>query len=365
MRPIRCSIAALILIAAAGAKPIAAATLRVPADHPSIAAGLDAAASGDTVLVACGIYHVHDLQLPNVITLMSEAGDPDCVVIDDLGESVFYVMWMEGNSPEALVRGITFRGGSSSTYRGAFYCNEAQPRFERCRFTGSPGNGFYCLSTYGCGRPDFLDCEFTDNAANGFVAEGIEFVQTRPTFTDCRFSGNGGHGLVLNACSPDLVGCEIADNAGRGIQAALSHLWARDCTIAGNGGGLYSTGGSPWFETCRFLDNVAAQGGGAYCDAGYMLYLPRFLACVFSGNDADQGAAIYCLGGDWTACIAGQGGQDGNLFLDPQFCGVAGSGNYLLQADSPCAPLGIGAPPVGCEISAAATASWSRIKSLY
>ena len=36
--------------------PLAASTLRVPSQYPSIQAGLDAAASGDTVLVAPGRY---------------------------------------------------------------------------------------------------------------------------------------------------------------------------------------------------------------------------------------------------------------------------------------------------------------------
>ena len=49
-----------ILIAAALAcflpQALCAATLRVPADYPTIQAAVDAAASGDTVLVADGAY---------------------------------------------------------------------------------------------------------------------------------------------------------------------------------------------------------------------------------------------------------------------------------------------------------------------
>ena len=59
---------------------------------------------------------------------------------------------------------------------------------------------------------------------------------------------------------------------------------------------------------------------------------------------------------------------------DPAFCGVSGSGDYFLQADSPCAPgndpLGIGCGligplPVGCGTVATEQHTWGAIKSLY
>lgn len=70
-----------------------------------------------------------------------------------------------------------------------------------------------------------------------------------------------------------------------------------------------------------------------------------------------------------------------NFSLDPKFCGVAGSGNFYLQADSPCAPgnhpLGydcgfapgstplIGPLPVACGTVATEEKTWGAIKSLY
>jgi len=69
-------------------------------------------------------------------------------------------------------------------------------------------------------------------------------------------------------------------------------------------------------------------------------------------------------------------GTNGNIAVDPQFCGVEPqvSGNYFLQSDSPCAPgqhpdgypCGqIGRLPVGCEDTSVERASWGRIKSIY
>jgi len=73
------------------------------------------------------------------------------------------------------------------------------------------------------------------------------------------------------------------------------------------------------------------------------------------------------------AC-ADQTGVGGNFSADPQFCGNIGTGNYMLQSDSPCAPQGhpdgadcglIGARAVGCGTVATKNATWGAVKGLY
>ena len=64
----------------------------------------------------------------------------------------------------------------------------------------------------------------------------------------------------------------------------------------------------------------------------------------------------------------------GSFSLNPQFCGKAGTENFFLQADSPCAPgnnpIGIpcglvGPLPVGCGTVATKEKTWGAIKALY
>lgn len=64
---------------------------------------------------------------------------------------------------------------------------------------------------------------------------------------------------------------------------------------------------------------------------------------------------------------------DLNFFLDPQFCGVPGSGNYYLKSTSPClpennpygAPLSIGPLGIGCGAVSIETTTWGAIKAMY
>lgn len=60
---------------------VAQTTIRVPADQPTIQGGIDAAAPGDTVLVAPGTYVERVDFLGKAITVTSEAG-PAATVID-------------------------------------------------------------------------------------------------------------------------------------------------------------------------------------------------------------------------------------------------------------------------------------------
>ena len=60
----------------------AARTWYVPYDTQTIAAGLAAAAVGDTVEVAIGSYYEYNLEMKSGVTIRSETGQPDCVKLD-------------------------------------------------------------------------------------------------------------------------------------------------------------------------------------------------------------------------------------------------------------------------------------------
>ncbi len=95
-----------------------AATIRVPADQPTIQAGIDAAVDGDTVLLADGTYRGEGnrgvLFHGKAVTLRSENGPETCIVDGEFAEewfedNVFYFRENEGRN--TVVDGLTITGG--------------------------------------------------------------------------------------------------------------------------------------------------------------------------------------------------------------------------------------------------------------
>ena len=86
-----------------------ATTIDVPADQPTIRAGIDAALAGDTVRVACGIYYEHDIVMKSGVWLRGRNGDPACVTIaaQRLGRAI----QCSNVDAAARIEGFTITGG--------------------------------------------------------------------------------------------------------------------------------------------------------------------------------------------------------------------------------------------------------------
>ena len=80
-------------------------------DAPTIQAGVDSAAAGDTILVACGTYYEHDIEVTSGRKLISETGEPDCVTID--AQEQGRVLYTQGTSDSTtLIKGFTIMNPS-------------------------------------------------------------------------------------------------------------------------------------------------------------------------------------------------------------------------------------------------------------
>jgi len=99
--------------------PVFAATLGVPGTYSTIQAAINAASSGDTVLVSAGTY-VEALTLADGVTLRS-VSDASSTILDgtDLGDSI---VEMASNS---TIDGFTLQNGTTGTlYLGAVAGNQ-------------------------------------------------------------------------------------------------------------------------------------------------------------------------------------------------------------------------------------------------
>src|SRR5438874_68412 len=102
--------AALMLALASGAN--AGSVLHVPADRATIQAGIDAASSGDTVLVAPGQYTENINFHGKAITVLSEQGAG--VTIIDGGALDTVATFASGEGPSSVLSGFTLQNGRAS-----------------------------------------------------------------------------------------------------------------------------------------------------------------------------------------------------------------------------------------------------------
>jgi hypothetical protein len=101
--------------------PAAAVTWNVPSQAPTIQAGVDSAAVGDTVLVACGTYNEKDIVLTSGIILRSATGQADCVTVDMSGMGSGRIFYAEELEPAPTIEGFTLTGGNGGWGGGAIY----------------------------------------------------------------------------------------------------------------------------------------------------------------------------------------------------------------------------------------------------
>jgi len=261
------------------------------AEHPfdAVQEAIDAAVSGDTVLILAGTYKGdgnRDLDLRGkAITVRSaEPNDPSLVIIDcdataDDPHRGFYFHSYE--TPGSVLEGLTVTGGYHDQ-GGGIYCSDcARPTVTNCVFAENRallGGGMFIDSS-----PTLTNCEFSDNSADGgggLYNDG-DASECNPVLTDCTFSGNRAThngGAVYNLgrrAKPTLRSCEFIGNS-----------------VSGGGGGAIrnNISGSPTLINCLFAGNSAATSGGAIRNSNSGN--TKLTNCTFSANSASNGTAF-------------------------------------------------------------------------
>jgi len=283
-------------------------------DAPTIKAAIDSAAANDTVLVAPGTYTQRVIiVVKDSLTVMSEEGAEKTIL-------------------HTSSSGIMSTGGTSLTIKGFM--------FEGCT------NGALDAMELLRGNDDIL------------IEENI-------------FRSNQGTAISVTSIFPDMIN-----------RSSMSpYMVIRNNLIYSNGGGIHI---AQWAGVVEIYQNTIshnAPGQGIAAVDGWdcsnsihhniisynEIGVDGFCASDFECND---------IFGNDSNIDPPPFGTNGNIAVDPQFCGVEPqvSGNYFLQSDSPCAPgkhpdeypCGlIGARPVGCQDTAVERTSWGRIKSIY
>ncbi|MBM3314361.1 hypothetical protein FJY71_00770 [candidate division WOR-3 bacterium] len=286
---------ALVLLAAAAAT---AAVIRVPSQQPTIQAGLNAALSGDTVLVAAGTYY-EQLTWPGVdgIQLLSEAG-AESTAIDGAGSGRVVTMTALDYTGATKLCGFTLAHGRILNYPGN-------------------GAGLWCR-----GAPELCHNRIVNNRMDCFGYGGGAFAEGAPLFHDNLVAwdsivNEGGGGWRYGAgvfCSGSGVFYQnvFFEN---GAMGGAGGFWY--------GGGIYLAGGTPLVFSNLFLCNRMgtttggiAYGAGIYVDSAQAYIVNN----TFAGNVCST--AIACGAGvfvqhNWTSVIWN------NIFAENACQGIA------------------------------------------
>lgn len=288
----------------AASRTVTADVLHVPDEYPTIQAGINAAVSGDTVLVSDGRYTgVENRNLDfggRLITVVSENGSKACVIDCEFAGRGF--TFQSGESADAVIEGFAIINGL-----GGVVCANSSPTIRDCVITGhiaDYGAGIDCFN----GSPTIVGCTIENNTAL-FVAGGINCnTGSSPTIMDSSISYNSAPlaagGISCNNDSdPMIVRCTISHNDTGGSAGGIasgegSSPTIDDCLIAHNtavaGAGIDCYNSSPTILNSIIEHNVAVDiAGGINCKLNAS---PTIRNCVIRDNEAVlfNGGGIIC-----------------------------------------------------------------------
>jgi hypothetical protein len=283
-----------------------AATLRVPSQYPTLQPALDAAAPGDTVLVAPGTYSDWETRLgPNGsgisscahlssgVTLLSESG-PDMTVIDMVASGSFpRVVWGWNLAQEVRVVGFTITSPLQlQGVDGAAVWTSAKGTFEDCVFRDLGSGQVNEKALVGTGTDlDVIGCRFVN--INGGTGSAISQGQAHLFVDGCWFEN----------CQQVPILCDGGTQGGSSSAVIRSSMFLNNYQSSGGGGAIFLRFYSPVeVSGCRFEGNACGGSAGALQNAS-ITGTVSVLDNLFLSNHANgggTGGALYLGGGNIT-----------------------------------------------------------------
>ncbi len=283
LRPIIAALSLLLLTLSCAH----AATLNVPtSQYPTIQAGINAAAPGDTVLVADGTYTGPgnvDLDFGGKnITVQSVNGAAktviDCQGSENDPHRGFY--FHSGETTAATISGFTVENGEAAPDAqypgGGVSIINSNPTLTNCTFNGNLSNVIYVGYS---GSVAVANCTFTNNDFGGIqvygkatVANSV-FISTygdamyvigTASATGCTFTGGQHNGITGDGNSNMTVtGCAFTGNQGDGLDN-YSIAKVANCTFVGNKNNGMDVGADSTLTNCiLWNDNLQYKTTGS------------------------------------------------------------------------------------------------------
>jgi Right handed beta helix region len=227
-----------------GACPIGCwVAVHVPADAPSIQAGIDMANVGATVVISAGTYFEHDVIMKSGIHLTSETGEADCVIID--AEQAGRVLICDGLDDTTIISGLTLTGGYQDLEGGGIYCYGSDFTIRNCVIHNN-------LSSINNGRGGGIRC-----SASSLVIENCTFSGNAASVGSGIFANHYSHLYLFSSMLLDGIHGQ-AVYLGEETEAQLS------CT------NIYGHAGGDWTDEIEYFEEIDGNISVAphFCDYG-------------------------------------------------------------------------------------------------
>lgn len=288
---------------AGGASGSGAATLRIPADYPTIQAGIAAAQDGDTVLVSPGTYPECIDFLKKGITVASSDG-PEVTIIDAQNKGI--VVNFNYCQKPCILRGFTLRNGYDN-FGTAIYMYFSSPRI-----IGNIIDG---------------NTNWTSSAV--FVISSSPIIE-KNTFRkfSCVDSPTSAVVCAFNGSEPKVINNLFLNNPCRAINiGSEGDAEASNNTIIGNKGGISVYNGSIVASNVYRNNIIFGNDSGFEVQFAALSVYPGWRNNLVYNNKVDFEG------------VSDQTGLNGNISADPLFFDP-GNNDYHLGCGSPAVDAG-------------------------
>ena len=332
-------------------------TIHVPADQPTIQAGINAAINGDTVLVSAGTYYENINFSGKAITVTSASG-PAATIIDGSKTYNATVTFASNETLNSVISGFTIQNGyywgnvsissASSSVLGNIIQNTLQG-YGAAVSVSYGGSGliqgnFISETNGGISTQQDAGVQIVGNVITGVSGTGISlyYSQGSEVVQQNSLIVNGGNGIYYYpfSGSATIVQNLVAENQNTGVVlgAPAGPLVFVSNTIANNNAGCCGNNASELYATIN--SSVTVQNNLMIATGN-----SSALWCTYNSPAAFTNNNVFSANGvAYGGTCPDQTGTSGNISADPVFVDLLSS-DFHIESGSPAVDAGGNSAP--------------------